>query len=98
MNPKNDATPLWKVQIFSGALALLQMKPHTWNGHTLFLGEKSGKTTLFLIESATGKIKWEWSDFFITKDEISSDDEQYLFQNNICLQTLVGVYLLDEVV
>ena len=95
LNPKNDSLPLWKVQIFSGALALLQMNPHIWNGNTLFLGEKSGKTTLFLIDNTTGKIKWEWDDFLISKDEVSSDDEQYLFQNNFCFQTLVGVYLVD---
>ena len=97
LNPNNDATPLWKTQIFSGALALLEMNPHIWNGHTLFLGEQAGRSTLFLINQSTGQVRWQWDDFLQTKEEVAGEDEQYLFDSKFCFQTLGGVYLLDMI-
>jgi PQQ-like domain len=95
LNPVDEAKPLWNIKLFSGSLALLEMKPYIWNGNTLFAGEKNGKTTLFLVENTTGQVQWEWADFFEVKDEIGSEDEQYMYQNVFCLQTTLGVYVID---
>ncbi len=82
---------IWRVPLFSGQLITLVLRPMVYNKNVLFVGDKSGKTTLLMVDISTGQSIWEWSDFFLSRENILPS-EQYLYGDNYSLQTKNGLY------
>ncbi len=93
LSPNNDASPIWKTQVFGNALLLVNIQPQLWNKYVLFPSEKNDSTYLTLLEQNSGSIKWQWAECVYGKEPLI--DEQYVYQNTFCLQTIDGFYCIN---
>jgi outer membrane protein assembly factor BamB len=91
---ENTPQPQWSVSLSTGKLinGLLQ---NVYGNNTLIaLGDKNGQSILYGIDISSGKIKFEWSDLFSSREIVFSYNT-YLFQKTWLLHNSPNLYAID---
>jgi len=72
----SDNTPklIWTASLSSGELieGIFMGIFHTESNGVLFLGSKQGKPILYFVNAESGKILWQWQDFFSLSEYVDN--------------------------
>ena len=86
--------PLWTVPLTDGGLIFGAFPIINTELGLLFIGAEGNKRTLFFIDKANGAIKWKWSDYFSSAEDVYVSSV-HLFQNKCTFYNTGNIYSLD---
>ena len=86
--------PLWQSQIGFGSLIFADAPVQELDNGVLFAGIREPNTILYLIDKATGFVKWEWSDWILPRESVLLRGF-YLYQTTLLFQNGENTYAVN---
>ena len=90
----SNQKPLWTTSLTDGGLIFGTFPVINTELGILFIGAEGNKRTLFFIDKANGAIKWRWSDYFSSAEDVYVSSV-HLFQNKCTFYNIGNIYSLD---
>lgn len=86
--------PVWQSQIGFGSLIFADAPVQELDNGVLFAGIREPNTILYLIDKASGSVKWEWSDWILPRESILLRGF-YLYQTTLLFQNGENTYAVN---